>query len=447
MAADLDLTADVDDLASLLLFTPLELPEGTGGSVAAQGKLKIPMAETEKPSGDLRITRLRLDTRDRPDLLRSEAEFRARFEGARVRVDEVHAVGDGIDLRLQGVFDGTGEKPSVEARATGTADAAVLGLLVPDLGLEGQLVIDVAANGPLANPALGGTVRLEGGRYRAAGYVFDEIEGGVRLIGSSGELEGVRAKVGEGEAFAAGSFRIAEGGIRDFRITLQGRRVSVRAIPAMRLTVDADLVATGGGGRQRAARRDHLAARHLLEGRRAHGLGPVVAEPAGRRARRARALEGADDAGRAHRLGGLAGGAQQPGAPVRDRRPDGARHAGRSDPSRPGAPGRGRARHLQRHPLRDRGRHHHVQQHDADRAVHRPAGARRHQGIRPRGEPGRDLAPRQRELHVEPASDQRSDPGPDPERLASRHAQPDAPRPTSSSRRRGASCRERSPAL
>ena len=249
VAADLDLTADVNDLASLLLFTPLELPEGTGGSVAAQGKLKIPMAETEKPSGDLRITRLRLDTRDRPDLLRSEAEFRARFEGARVRLDEIHAVGDGIDLRLQGVFDGTGEKPSVEARATGTADAAVLGLLVPDLGLEGRLLIDVSANGPLANPALGGTVRLEGGRYRAAGYVFDEIEGGVRLIGSSGELEGVRAKVGEGEAFAAGSFRIAEGGIRDFRIALQGRRVSVRAIPAMRLTVDADLVATGGGGR------------------------------------------------------------------------------------------------------------------------------------------------------------------------------------------------------
>jgi translocation and assembly module TamB len=52
--------------------------------------------------------------------------------------------------------------------------------------------------------------------------------------------------VGEGEAFAAGSFRIANGGIHDFRIALQGRRIQVRAIPSMRLTVDADLVASGG---------------------------------------------------------------------------------------------------------------------------------------------------------------------------------------------------------
>jgi hypothetical protein len=246
-AAELDVTAEIGDLAALLLFTPMELSEGTGGALAADGHLTIPREEGRTPSGDLRITRLRLDTRDRSDLLHSEGEIRARFEGARIRVEEVHAVGDGIDLRLRGVFDGTGEKPAVDAKVTGTADASVLGLFAPDLGLEGKLLIDVAANGPLADPALGGTVRLEAGRYRGAGYVFEEIEGGVRLIGSSGELEGVRAKVGEGEAFAAGSFRIAEGRLQDFRIAIQGRRVAVRAIPSMRLTVDADLVASGSG--------------------------------------------------------------------------------------------------------------------------------------------------------------------------------------------------------
>jgi hypothetical protein len=33
--------------------------------------------------------------------------------------------------------------------------------------------------------------------------------------------------------------------VKEFRLTLQGRRVAVRAIPAMRLTVDADPVASG----------------------------------------------------------------------------------------------------------------------------------------------------------------------------------------------------------
>jgi translocation and assembly module TamB len=244
--ATLDVDADVADLAALLLFTPLALPAGAGGAVAGHGKVVLPSKEGEKPSGELVLTKLRLDARDRPDLIRSAGDVRARFVGGRITVDELHAVGDGIDLRLRGLFDGTGAKPTVDAKATGTADAAVLGLLVPDLGLEGKLTIDVAANGPVDDPALGGSVRIENGRYRTSGYAFDDIEGGVRLIGSSGELEGVRAKVGEGEAFAAGSFRIAHGGLRDFRIAVQGRRIQFRGIPSMRLTLDADLVASGG---------------------------------------------------------------------------------------------------------------------------------------------------------------------------------------------------------
>lgn len=244
--AFLDLTADVSDLANLMLFTPVSWPAGAGGSVAATARVRIPSAKGEQASGEILVTRLSLDARDRKDLLRSDGDIRARFAGERVTVDEIHAVGDGIDLKLRGVFDASGERPTVEAKATGTADAYILSLIQPDLGLEGKLSIDVVANGPLADPTLGGTVRIDGGRYRAAGYAFDAIEGGIRLIGSSGELEGVRAKVGEGEAFAAGSFRIANGGVRDFRFALQGRRIQVRAIPSMRLTVDADLVASGG---------------------------------------------------------------------------------------------------------------------------------------------------------------------------------------------------------
>jgi translocation and assembly module TamB len=188
---------------------------------------------------------MRLDARDRPDLIRNAGPIQLRFAGGRITVDEANAVGDGIDLRFRGAFDVSGEKPSVEARVSGTTDAAVLSLLAPDLGISGKLTLDVVANGALANPALGGTVRIDNGRFRMAGYSFDEIEGGLRLIGSSGELEGLRAKVGEGEAFAAGTFRIDEGKVREFRFSLQGRRISVRAVPSLRLTVDADLVASG----------------------------------------------------------------------------------------------------------------------------------------------------------------------------------------------------------
>ena len=42
-----------------------------------------------------------------------------------------------------------------------------------------------------------------------------------------------------GEAFAAGTFRLDGGKLSSFRVALQGRRVSVRAIPSLRLIVDA----------------------------------------------------------------------------------------------------------------------------------------------------------------------------------------------------------------
>lgn len=241
----MEVTAEVADLASLLRFTPIELPAGAGGSLAARGKVRVPSAAGEKPSGEIVVTALRVDARDRADLLHSAADVRVRFDGGKVRVDELNAVGDGIDLRLKGSFDASGEKPSLDARLSGSADAGILGLLAPDLGFAGKFSLDVTASGALDNPNLGGTLRIENGRYRTTGYSFEEIEGGLRLVGSAGEIEGLRAKVGEGEVFAAGTFRIASRKIQDFRLTLQGRRIPVRAIPALRLTVDADLVASG----------------------------------------------------------------------------------------------------------------------------------------------------------------------------------------------------------
>jgi translocation and assembly module TamB len=122
----------------------------------------------------------------------------------------------------------------------------VLDLAFPGVNAGGRFTVDVAASGTLEKPAFRGWVRLEDGRYRAAGYSLEEIDGTLRLAGSSGEIEGLRAKVADGEAFVAGSFRLEGSDLSSFRLAIQGRRISVRAIPGLRLTVDADLVASGG---------------------------------------------------------------------------------------------------------------------------------------------------------------------------------------------------------
>ena len=240
-----ELALDVTDVAALILLTPLDVPVGVGGALAATGHLTLPETDGGGISGEITLTEARFDAEGHPGLLKTAGPVRLRLLEGRVTLEELHATGEGIDLRLRGTLDTSSEKPTLDARISGQTDAAVLALVMPDPGLAGRLTLDVAASGPLETLAYNGSVRIENGRYRVAGYWLDDIDGGVRIVGSAGEIEGLRAKVGEGEAFVAGNFRLEGGGLKDFRLTIQGRRIQVRAIPALRLTVDADLIASG----------------------------------------------------------------------------------------------------------------------------------------------------------------------------------------------------------
>jgi translocation and assembly module TamB len=239
---------DAKDLAALLALTPAAPPDGVGGAAVLEGDFRVPEENRGELSAEVRILEARFDARGHAGLLRLASAARVRIGGHRLELDPARLVGDGVDLRVSGSLDGTTSTRTVDARVSGTADAGVLALVEPDLGLTGKLSVEVAASGPVDQPAFNGTVRLEDGRYRTAGYSFEQIEGRVRLNGSGGELESLRARAAEGDVYAAGSFRIANGALSDFRFAIQGRRMQVRAIPALRLTVDADLVASGGGG-------------------------------------------------------------------------------------------------------------------------------------------------------------------------------------------------------
>jgi translocation and assembly module TamB len=111
--------------------------------------------------------------------------------------------------------------------------------------MTGRLVADLRADGSLDAPALSGTVRLENGKYRMAGFaqVMDDIDGGITFRGGRGDIE-ARARTGGGDVFVAGNFGMKGLAFADFRFSLQARHVSLRYPQDLRLTVDADLVAT-----------------------------------------------------------------------------------------------------------------------------------------------------------------------------------------------------------
>jgi outer membrane protein insertion porin family len=410
LPARLDVAIEARDLPALLLLTPAELPPGDGASIAARGSVTIPGAAGEAPSGEFVVAAARLDASGHRAEVRTDGEVRVSFRGARVAFSEMHVLGEGVDLRARGEIDASAGKRTLEARLSGTADASILRLAVPDADVEGRIAVDIAAGGTFDDPQWNGTVRIEDGRYRFAGFSLENVDGGVRLAGSRGDIEGLRARVGDARGPPVEGLPPLDPG--------PPRRPSDDPGDA----ADRRRRSRGHGRRRRqsGAGIDHAAPGHVFEGRRRHDLGSARAQPADRD-RRARALEGADHSRRPHRLGGLSGGPQQSGPALGNRRPHGARHPGRPDPARPGPARRRRAFRLQRRPLRDRVGDDHLRQHDADRALHRPARSGGGQGIQPGGPAGGRLAADLGHLHVGSAAVQRLDSGAGADRRPAGH--------------------------
>jgi TamB, inner membrane protein subunit of TAM complex len=237
------------DLAALLLFTPLELQPGRGGALALRGELTLPATEKDFLSGVFTVTEARLDFPDRPGVLRTSGDVRISLARQKLVFDEFHALGEGTDLTVRGSVDVSPEH-ALAVTIAGPIDGSLVELAVPGTDLNGRLTVQIAAGGTFAAPDLSGTVRIENGRYRLTGLtqIVDDIDGVISLHGSHAEIDGLRARVGGGDLFAAGSANLKGIAVSDFRLTIQARHVAVRYPEDMRLVVDADLVATGAPG-------------------------------------------------------------------------------------------------------------------------------------------------------------------------------------------------------
>jgi autotransporter translocation and assembly factor TamB len=240
---------DARDLAALLLFTPLEVAPGRGGALAVRGVLTLPSKAGEFVSGLFTVTEARLDFPDRPGILRTSGDVKIVLAQQKVVFDEFHALGEGTDLKVQGSVD-LGAKNALAVTVAGPIDASLVSLALPDVALTGRLILNVAASGTVDVPALSGTLRVENGKFRLAGLtqIVDDIDGVVTFHGSRAEIDGIRAHVGGGDLFAAGSVNLKGLTLENFRLTIQARRVALRYPEGMRLVVDADLVATGVPG-------------------------------------------------------------------------------------------------------------------------------------------------------------------------------------------------------
>jgi hypothetical protein len=245
--ARLEVEVDAADLRGLAALTPLALSSSIGGSLAASGSVAVSSREGETLSAHLTVGKLRLDLPERPGILSLARPVALAYENGRLSVAPFELTGEGTALSISGGYDGNGKGAAILS-AGGTLDARALDFLAPDLGLSGRLLVDLKATGPAERLTLSGAVRLEDGRYRLPGLsqIADEIQGVVRFDGGRAEIEGLRAKIGGGDVYAAGGLTLEGVAPSEMRLTVQGRRVSFRYPQDLRLTADADLVLTAG---------------------------------------------------------------------------------------------------------------------------------------------------------------------------------------------------------
>ncbi|MGH9368386.1 MAG: translocation/assembly module TamB domain-containing protein [Thermoanaerobaculia bacterium] len=246
--APLRVSLDAPSLPALLRFTPIDLPEGYGGSLAAAGTLLLPTGSQDAlPSGRLRVTRAVLDLPGRPAALSVPAEARLALDGRKLRLEPFEISGEGTALAVRGSV-GLQKPFDLDLSVSGPFDPALVSVVMPELSLTGRFHASLSAGGTLSSPRLSGQLRMEEGKYRLAAIsqTVDGIDCTIRFSPAGGGEVEARARIGGGEVSLAGSFGLEGLEPKDYRLTLQGRRITARYPQDVRLLVDADLVATGG---------------------------------------------------------------------------------------------------------------------------------------------------------------------------------------------------------
>ena len=186
-----------------------------------------------------------LDVRLFDYALRNASPIRVALDRHAVRLAEMRLVGEDTELDVSGVVSLHDER--IAMRANGVANLGILQGFVRDVRSSGRASVQAAFEGPMRNPAVTGTLRLENGRIRhfQLPHALESVNGAVNLDSRGLQLDGLRGRLGGGDIQFGG--RITIEGYRPgrFDVTLAGRDMRLRFPEGMRSVVDADLSLAG----------------------------------------------------------------------------------------------------------------------------------------------------------------------------------------------------------
>ena len=187
----------------------------------------------------------RLDMRLFDYALRNARPIQLALDRHAVRVTDMRVVGQDTQIDIAGIANLHDQ--TINMRANGDANLAVLQGFVSNLRSSGSANLSATLEGPLKDPEVGGTLAIKNGRVRwfSLPHALEKIDGAARFDSRGVTLDGLTGELGGGAVTFGG--RIDKEGylLGRLDVTMSGRDMRLRFPEGMRSLVDADLTLQG----------------------------------------------------------------------------------------------------------------------------------------------------------------------------------------------------------
>jgi hypothetical protein len=187
----------------------------------------------------------RLDMRLFDYALRNARPIRLALDRNSVRVADMRIVGQDTQLDIAGIANLHDQ--TINMRANGDANLAVLQGFISDLRSSGTASLAGTLEGPLDNPIANGALTLKNGRIRhfSLPHAIENLDGPIRFDSRGVTLDGLTGRLAGGDIKFGG--RVDKEGYLPgrFDVTMNGRDMRLRFPEGMRSLVDADLTLQG----------------------------------------------------------------------------------------------------------------------------------------------------------------------------------------------------------
>jgi hypothetical protein len=177
--------------------------------------------------------------------IRNAAPIRMALDRNAVRITDMRLVGQETQLAVDGVVTLADEQ--IDMRAVGDANLGILQAFLPNVASSGRAALSATFTGPMRDPSVQGTMKIQDGRIRhfSLPHGLENIGGAVAFDSRAIRLDELRGRLATGDVQFGGTIGLERYQPGRLAVTMTGTNMRLRFPEGMRSLVDATLALDG----------------------------------------------------------------------------------------------------------------------------------------------------------------------------------------------------------